>query len=516
MKSMFAQISQRGGAVRDERRTLTVLLLLLGLAFVLRLFLVVFPEVIYSDGIEYIRAAKQILSGNWKGTKAPPLYPILIALASRWTPNFELAGIWVSVIFGTLVVIPVFYLGKRIFDEKVGILSALFAVVHPFLYLSSGSVLTEAVYHFLLATAVLFGWRAFVDGRFWNILLFSLFTALAYLTRPEAIGTLFVFGFWVLFVPPPQERRRWLKRVGIVCLAILCFLVFSFPYLRLLREETGTWAISKKFSISVGSLSGEGATPIESFTRTKKITLVSFVKEPLTVLRKIVFGWFQALYMFLRGFHPLLFLLAVLGFAWSIRGASSKKGTLYLLSYFIFYFGLLLPFFWIWRRYTSLLSTLALPWASLGFFGLTEWVTPRLKEGRWRMKLSALFLSFVLIVIFIEGVVAHGREHRLLQKEIGLWMKDHLSKEGKVMSRLPHEAFYAERDWVRMLEKSYEEMIDEARAKNVRYLIIDDKAKKMFPGFLEKVSEEDLVRLSNWEKEDQTSILYEVFYPAKN
>jgi 4-amino-4-deoxy-L-arabinose transferase-like glycosyltransferase len=516
MKSLFTQIRQGEGAVQDERRTLTFLLLLLALAFVLRLFLVIFPEVIYSDGIEYIRAAKQILSGNWKGTKAPPLYPVFIALASRWAPNFELAGIWVSVIFGTLVVIPVFYLGKGIFNEKVGILSALFAVVHPFLYLSSGSVLTEAVYHFLLATAVLFGWRAFGDGRFWNILLFSLMTAMAYLTRPEAVGTFFVFSFWVLFIPPPQGRRPWLKRVAIVCLAVLCFLIFSFPYLRLLREETGTWAISKKFSISVGSLSEEGATPIESFTRTKKITLVSFVKEPLTVLRKIVFGWFQALYMFQRGFHPLLFLLAVLGFAWSIRGASSKKGTLYLLSYFIFYFGLLLPFFWIWRRYTSLISTLALPWASLGFFGLTEWLTPRLKEGRWRMKFPALFLSFVLVVIFTQGMVAHSRDHRLIQKELGLWMKDRLSKEGKVMSRLPHEAFYAERDWVRIPEKSYAEVIHEARAKNIRYLIIDDKAREMSPGFLENVSEEDLVRLANWKKKDQTSILYEVLYPLKN
>jgi hypothetical protein len=132
------------------------------------------------------------------------------------------------------------------------------------------------------------------------------------------------------------------------------------------------------------------------------------------------------------------------------------------------------------------------------------------------MKFPALFLSFVLVVIFIQGMVAHSREHRLIQKELGLWMKDRLSKEGKVMSRLPHEAFYAERDWVRIPEKSYAEVIHEARAKNIRYLIIDDKAREMSPGFLENVSEEDLVRLANWKKKDQTSILYEVLYPLKN
>jgi len=516
MNSILKEMIQGEGPVQGERKTWFLLLLLLAIAFALRLFLVIFPEVIYSDGIEYIRSAKQILSGNWKGTKAPPVYPVLVGLASWWAPSFELAGIWVSVIFGTLAVLPVFYLGKGIFDQKVGILSSLFAVVHPFLYLSSGSVLTEAVYHFLLPTAVLFGWRAFDKGRFWNILLFSLFTALAYLTRPEALGYLFVFIFWVLFIPPPQERRRWFKRVGVVSLAVLCFLIFSFPYLRLLREETGRWAVSKKFSVSVGSLSEDGATPIERFTRTKKITLISFVKEPLTVLKKVVFGWFQALYMFQRGFHPLLFLLAVLGFAWSVRGASSKKGTLYLLSYFIFYFGLLLPFFWIWRRYTSLISTLALPWAALGFIGLTEWITPRLKEGRWRIKFPGLFFLLVLIVIFSQGIAAHGREHRLIQKELGLWMKGHLSGGGKIMSRLPHEAFYAEMDWVRLPEKDYEEILQIARSKNVDYVIVDEKVLSYAPDFQGKAKDQgELQEFFELTRKGRSMILFKLISPPK-
>jgi 4-amino-4-deoxy-L-arabinose transferase-like glycosyltransferase len=490
--------------------------LLLAIAFLLRLFLVIFPQVIYSDGIEYIRSAKQILSGNWKGSKAPPVYPVLIVLASRWTPNFELAGIWVSAIFGTLTVIPVYYLGKRIFNEKVGTLSALFAVVHPFLYLSSGAVLTEAVYHFLLPTAVLFGWEAFRGGRLLNILLFSLFTALAYLTRPEAMGYLFVFGFWVLFIAPPQERRPGLKRVGIACLAILCFLVFSFPYLRLLREETGKWEISKKFSISVGSLSDERRTPIESFTRTKKITLVSFVKEPLTVLKRVVFGWFQALYMFSRGFHPLLFLLAVLGFVWSMRGLPSKKGSLYLLSYFIFYFGLLLPFFWIVRRYTSLISTLALPWASLGFIGLTEWITPRLKEGRWKKRFPVLFLLFVLVVIFIQGRLIPGGDHRLMQKEVGLWMKDHLPREDRIMSRLPQEGFYSEMAWVRMPEKSYEEILQIARSHHIHYVIVDERVMLYVPNFLEKAKDKrELQEVYGLRREGRWVTVFKLIDPPK-
>ena len=513
MKLILTQPHQEQEDSQDRRRIQKILLLLLAMAFVLRIFLILFPEVIYSDGTEYIRCAKLILSGNWGGSKAPPLYPVLIALVSLFTSNFELAGIWVSVIFGTLVILPVFYLGREIFNEKVGILSALFAAVHPYLYLSSGSVLTESVYHFLLTTAVLFGWHAFRRGRFWDILLFSLFTSLAYLTRPEAIGFLFIFCFWAFFIHPPQEKRHVLKRAGIAVLAILCFLIFSSPYLYQLRKETGRWEISKKFSISVGSASETEVGSLESFTRTKKITLVSFIIEPLTVLKKIGVGWFQALYKFQLGFHPLLFVLAILGFVWSMKGTSSKKGSFYLLSYFIFYLGLLLPFLWIARRYTSMISTIALPWASLGFISLTEWIAPRLKEGRWKRKFSVFFLLFVLIVIFIQGRVIHGRDHRLIHRELGLWMKDHLSKNDKIMSRLPQIAFYAEMPWVIMPEKSYEEIIEAAHSKEVRYLIVDEKVRDPSV-FLEKATQKELIRIRDWKNKGDWLILFEVRPPA--
>ncbi len=500
---------QEEDQTQNRQRIPNLLLLLLAFAFVLRIFLVLYPEVIYSDGTEYIRCAKLIVSGNWGGGKAPPLYPVLIALASRFTSNFELAGIWISVIFGTALLLPVFYLGREIFNEKIGILSALFAAVHPYLYVSSGSVLTESVYHFLLTTAVLFGWRAFRRGKIRDILLFSFLTALAYFTRPEAIGFLFIFVFWALFIRPPQEKRHALKRVWIGALAILCFLVFSSPYLYQMRKETGRWELSKKFSISVGSVSEGEAVPLEDFTRTKKITLVSFLVEPVTVLKKLGLGGVQALYRFQLSFHPLLFVLALIGFVWSMREVSFRKESFYLLSYFIFYLGLLLPFLWIARRYTAMISPIALPWASVGFVGLTDWVAPRLKAGRWKRAFSVLSLLLVLIVIFIQGRVVHGRGHRLLHKEVGLWMKDHLSKDGNgMMSRLPQIGFYAEMPWVIMPDRSYEVIMEAAHSKRIRYLIIDEKVREPAV-FLEKAGKE-LNRIRDWRGTGEWLILYDI------
>ena len=75
----------------------------------------------------------------------------------------------------------------------------------------------------------------------------------------------------------------------------------------------------------------------------------------------------------------------------------------------------------------------------------------------------------------------------MIQKEVGLWMRDHLPKGQKMMSKMGQESFYAEQAWVKLPEKSYEEILKEARTKGVRYLVVDENIEKDSPDFLEKV-----------------------------
>jgi 4-amino-4-deoxy-L-arabinose transferase-like glycosyltransferase len=492
------------------------LLLIFMIALFLRIYLVLYPEVIHNDGTTYIRCAKQILSGNWGGEKPPPLYPCLIALISWFTKDFELAGIWVSVIFGSLIVIPVFYLGKEIVNEKVGMLSALLTTVHPTLYISSGSVLTESTYHFLLSTSVLLSWYAFRHGRLRDTLLFCLLTTLTYLTRPEAIGLLLIFTLWVLLVPPPHGSRRWVNRVSLFLVAILGFLLFASPYLIQIRKETGKWGITKKTSVVLGSLSGEEDAPtLETLRKRKGITLSSMIKHPLFVLGKIGGGLLSSIYKFQQVLNPVLFLMVVLGWVvlYKKRGPISLKGNYFLMSYLFLFFGLVFPFFFITRRYTSQMIPLSLPWAALGFLGILEWVEPRLEGERRQRRFGLFFVIFLLVGLFLQGRAIHPREHRLIQKEVGLWMKDHLPRDVKVMSRLPQEAFYAQLPWVRMPVGAYEVILGEARPKGVRYLVVEEDIEKISPGFWETSRREDIIPVREFKKKDQRVTIFELVEP---
>lgn len=499
-------------AMRKHRK---VLLLLLALALFLRLFLILSPEVIHNDGTEYVRQAKQIALGNWSEGKSPPLYPSLIALAQMITKDYEMAGIWVSVIFGALIVLPIFYLGRAIFNEGVGFLSALFAAVHPFLNISSGSVLTESTYYFLFATSVLFGWYAFTKARFSHILLFSFFATLAYLTRPEAIGIPIVFSAWTLFMNPPNGERRFVKRIGIILIASISFLIFSFPYLYQIRKDTGTWGISKKATFSVGSLSGEEEAPSFGKLRGEKgLTFSSLIKHPWPVLGRLGAGFLDSLYKFLQGLNPILFFLAVIGWFLLFKGKDVYpwKGNFFLLAHLIFYFGFIFPLFFISKRYSSQMVSISIPWAAFGFLEVTHWINQRFNRKGVGKRVSVVLLICLLVGLFVQGRVIHSGERRLIQKEAGLWMRDHLPKDMEVMSRLPQEAFYAQLPWVRMPDGAYEVIIGEARAKGVRYLVVEEDIEKVSPGFWEKINEEDLIPLGEFKNKDQRMTIFEIVY----
>jgi 4-amino-4-deoxy-L-arabinose transferase-like glycosyltransferase len=514
MGEIISKFNRKGELESKGKSHWKILLLIMALAFGLRIILVLYPEVIHIDGVEYIRHAKEVLSGNWLGGKASPVYPVFIAFVYLFIKNFEIAGILISVIFGVLLVIPVFYLGKVIFNERVGMISGLVVAVHPFLYTFSGSVLTESTYHFFIATSVLFGWYAFRKGRFYHVLLFSLFATLAFLTRPEAIGLLFVFSVWVLFFNPPEERRYWPKRVVMVLVALLAFLAFSSPYLIQIRKETGKWAISRKLDISVGSFSEMGDLPSIHEIRPwrKGLPLLSLLKDPPSLLARVGTGLFKSFYRFQQAFNPLLSFFAVIGWIGIIRNRSlySLKANGYIMTHHFFYFGLVLAILFTSRRYTSQMISISVPWAAFGFWLFLGWIHERWKFVGTKEKFVTIPLIILLIVLFIQGRMVHTREHRLIQKEAGLWMKDHLPRGVKIMSRLPQEAFYAELPWFKIPKKSDEEVLKVARSNGVRYLVLDEEVERSSPGFGEKLKEKDLILLKDWNKKDQKIVIFEI------
>jgi len=130
-------------------------------AALIRLYLLLTSYCIAADGVAYIAMAREFHAGRALDALAwvfSPLYPWLISIAYRVIPNWELAGELLSMAFGTVGVVLLYYLMREVYGRRgVAAGAAALAAIHPMLAGLSASVRTEAGYITLVTAAV---WNA--------------------------------------------------------------------------------------------------------------------------------------------------------------------------------------------------------------------------------------------------------------------------------------------------------------------------------------------------------------------
>ena len=225
------------------------------IAFILRLFCVVFlTGTIDTEGAEYARIAENLVSGSgYRGIATPgkelmfpPLFPFLIAATSALTRNVELAGRLVSVWMGTLLVLPIYFIGRHLYNRKAAYLAAALIACHPLLVNFSATVYCETTYLTLLLTAVYWSFRALRLRTARTFILAGGSFGLTYLTRPEAVIYL-VFALALTLVYVSRTCRQDLSKAALRAIWLpLAFLVFAAPYILWLHAETGQWRLEGK------------------------------------------------------------------------------------------------------------------------------------------------------------------------------------------------------------------------------------------------------------------------------
>src|SRR4030067_2848586 len=110
---------------------LTGLPILTGIVGTAILFAYIAPwTVIHFDAAGYLRMAEEIQKGHWhieqweRGVWSyAPAYPLLVALVEWVIPGFETAGTLVAVLSAAAIVIPLFFLARQFYSERVAWLS---------------------------------------------------------------------------------------------------------------------------------------------------------------------------------------------------------------------------------------------------------------------------------------------------------------------------------------------------------------------------------------------------------
>ena len=492
-----------------------VLLLLIGITFALRLYAVLMAQGIANDSVAYGFAARDFLKGHFiKGlsSPAPPFYPFLISLFQMDTTSVEMTGRSLSLVIGTLTIIPLFYLVKEAIGPQEAIFSALFYSFHPYLVTYSGMFLTETTYWGLLILSVYFFWTGLRRGKLERMALSGSFLGLAYLTRPEGISYVLIYLVWA--VVDRSFHKNWLQKIILIGILILTVFIFFIPYVIYIHGETGQWLISKKAVEEQSQLlkkRAEEANPSKGVEPNKPRKKNDKI---LRITRNIVQNLPSVIYHYLRAYHFSLWLFLFFGLIRVRRRVVTYE--LFLASLVLFHLVSLSTLTSSTIRFSVPIIPLSLFWAGTGILEIKRY----LEKNKISHPEKIIFiLTLLVILIQLPQCLKPERRHRAEEKKIGLWLKQNTPPDTIIMSNSPQEAFYADRDFILLPKgistrgyrgKSYHEIIQYAKTKRVRYILVDKNTHEMNPDFIDSIQSTDLKEI--FENADQGLIIYEVIY----
>lgn len=199
---------------------------LVAAALAVRYYAVSFHPLVAWDGAYYINYFRD---ASWKWV-FPPGYPLVIEFFRFFISDAVLSAQIVSVLFGGLLVVPLYVLARHFGGSKVALVATVLAVFNPLMIRYGAMAMSESQFIFFSVAA----FACYV--RRYHVL-FGIASGIAYLTRPEALL------FFVLLLGYDLVKVRDLRFAGLSLAGVLLFIA---PYVISLRVETGEWSLSPK------------------------------------------------------------------------------------------------------------------------------------------------------------------------------------------------------------------------------------------------------------------------------
>ncbi|MBN1155407.1 glycosyltransferase family 39 protein [candidate division KSB1 bacterium] len=493
------------------------------------LFRLIFLTRAYSIGFDEVNYLKLAASARLNGLNHAfhaywsPLYPIAVALFSLIVSNFEMAGRFLAILCSVTLIVPLFFFVKTYYNKRIAYISSLLTAFYSFAVYFSVKAEAEFLYSLAALSGIFLGWITLDKRRVKYALWVGLLFGMCYLARPEGIGFLITFwGVLILILLVRLLNKRSIKSyVLVILLAGIGFGLISFPYLLYLRNTTGHWTISTKGTINqqgeyfVMTKSQHEINPFHSLTEDNKrlmedeiYHLGNFVQNNdgqqvikirlSGVIKKIAENVYE---LFNDAFAKVFPLPVLIMFALGLFGASWKRKyaflNLYLISYLIFFWLILIPAFHITLRYFVPLLPLGLIWVAKGSVKFEQWLELLLKELK-ELKLSRRMIRNISIlvtiaVILIGAILPEFGKHMkgtihsteewapaIEQKRAGLWLKEHSDIESPIIMAYNHAvSFYAGnyeiKESVEIPYNKVDRLLEYARYRGVDYIVLDER-----------------------------------------
>jgi len=487
------------------------LLLIMIMSVIARILVTLSHQMIQFDETAYVRMAENIAAGmgpldisGLTTTHYSPLLPLLIAGTAVFLKNYILSGYVVVAVFGTLLVVPTYLLGRELIGTRVGLMAAALMAISPFYVGTSEYIYSETVYIFFLLTGLYFGWVTLKNSTLLSGAIAGVSLGLAYLSNPS--GLFYAMTLLVLALIVAWRKGAWRRMTWPMGLFLLCFMVFAAPYIWYMHHELGRWTYSGKF-IAGNTYSATHNIPRDDIGAWEKELMplnadgtevkVLELEQDSTLNNPVNFilhypvqagkNFFKQVYELharvLQQVFPL-WLLALLGLGLFARGWNRARALA------IGYLGamtlpvlLVLSMLAFPRFFMPFIPFVMIPTAE-GWLRLEEWADGTISNtisGKLHevlLRLAPWVVGFVVLVpvLAFAGLTVVKHSYPIEYKEAGIWLKDNAGSGKKVMDQEFSSAYYAGGTAVVLPYDTYDRTNGYARVKDVDYLIISREA----------------------------------------
>jgi hypothetical protein len=486
------------------------------MALLIRVFTFQFHPTIEGDGIHYASLARSIvLERDLKAGLQPyraSFYQFIVAATALLIKDVELAGRLVSAAMGSLLVIPVFSLGSRLFSEVVGWISAVLVVVHQVLIRYSAMLYVESTFLFLLYAGLALAWLLLKRKTVGCALMTGFLMGMSACIHPQGSAYIGIplITLMLQFATVKAGNRLVLARLTLALL--LAFAIAVVPFYLMVGATGGQTPVGSKVLVNlIGGEDIDATDPQRTVERMRSLdedgselgirsemretSVASYIFNHLGELASRCYRNLGKLDrdILQQAIRPsqltgtqtlfaIFVVLGVFGVPWRKETAGSQ---LYLLTIVAYVFALQAIFFFHTRLVLPILPVFLI-WAASGIAQLGTWIRRTLMNLGFQsfgdyptLFWTALLILFSLFLVnnlrlgnaFVDPVAVHD-------KQIGLWMKAHLSQDTTIMTDNPYVPFYffdGRQRYVALPYDTCERVVGYAQANQVDYVVVTER-----------------------------------------
>jgi len=519
LKSLFSD---------DKNSYFRIAILIILLGFSIRLFSFHYTYIINPDGVLYIHQARAIYYGVKDSILTCSMgylsnYSILIVLAYKIFGDWEVAAKSVSLFFGTITLVPLYFLLDRFFRKEITLMATLVFALIPVLVDKSVDVVRDPVYWFFSALGLYLFVSQIGKKNYLYLILSSLSFLMAAWARIEAILFVLISFICILFVR--QDRK--IQRTSIFAIPVVLVLLLGMFGLMIFDMSVDDlhrgYEIKTKFSAPVIEYKNLRQTLAELRNQPLDENLRAFLHKARNLVWLIGLGTLFR-YVVRAYFYPF-FLIFIIGLGGVWGRIKEDKRILYLASIAVFaLFLLYMHVLQTWMMFNRFLAIFIIPSFIFVGFGLERVVRFLRSRFKLRFHVALSIICFLTLAFALPENLEPREADKLVFRRIGELIAEREGNSQVIPIAAPHSirwvSFYANMkykgapcpqrnyDVENIVGKNYGEFVQNLKRRGIRYVLWEERHWPKERSYLiDSGNTEDFIKLGTWSHPDTGSLV---------